>query len=145
MARLSERVTTRSEDETVAFARALAPRLSPRSVILLHGELGAGKTTFVRGLALGLGLDPDAVSSPTFTLIQEYRGHPSLYHVDLYRLQSAEADDLGLEELSAGDAIVAIEWPEKLRKTPPGAIEVTITDGGGDVREIAVTGTGLGP
>ncbi len=137
---MTRTTVTRSEDETVAFARSVAARLSPGSVVLLRGELGAGKTTFVRGLALGLGLDPDAVSSPTFTLIQEYRGHPSLYHVDLYRLQSAEAEDLGLEELPAGDAIVAIEWPEKLREKPPGAVEVTIADQGGDVREIAIAG-----
>ncbi len=132
---------TQSEDETVEVARALASRLAPGSVVLLQGDLGAGKTTFVRGLAIGLGLDPDDVSSPTFTLIQEYRGRPSLYHVDLYRLQSAEADDLGLEELPVGGAIVAIEWAEKLRERPPGAIEVQIVDRGGDAREITVTGS----
>ena len=117
-------LTTHSEQETVDFARAFAGRLHPGSVVLLVGDLGAGKTAFVRGLALGLGLDPDAVSSPTFTLIQEYRGHPTLYHVDLYRLQGREVDDLGLDELAAGDSIVAIEWAEKLADTPAGAIEV---------------------
>ncbi len=131
-------VTTRSEDETVTFARTLARELQPGAVLLLVGDLGAGKTTFVRGLALGLGLDPDAVSSPTFTLIQEYRGRPTLYHVDLYRLEGAEIDDLGLEELSAGDAIVAIEWAEKLGERPAGAIEVRFDDRGEDVREITV-------
>jgi tRNA threonylcarbamoyladenosine biosynthesis protein TsaE len=138
---MPERVTTRSEQETVDFARSFAARLHPGSVVLLVGDLGAGKTTFVRGLALGLGLDPDAVSSPTFTLIQEYRGHPSLYHVDLYRLQGAEVEDLGLEELAAGDAVVAIEWAEKLLERPAGAVEVRFADGGGDVREISVIRT----
>jgi len=138
---MSDTVTTRSEQETVDFARAFAARLHPGSVVLLVGDLGAGKTVFVRGLALGLGLDPDAVSSPTFTLIQEYRGRPSLYHVDLYRLQGAEVDDLGLEELVAGGAIVAIEWAEKLRERPAGAIEVRFADRGGDVREITVVGS----
>jgi tRNA threonylcarbamoyladenosine biosynthesis protein TsaE len=139
---MPETVTTRSEQETVDFARAFAARLHPGSVVLLVGDLGAGKTVFVRGLALGLGLDPDAVSSPTFTLIQEYRGRPSLYHVDLYRLQGADVDDLGLEELVAGDAIVAVEWAEKLRERPAGAIEVRFADRGGDVREITVGGPG---
>ena len=135
---MSETVITRSEDETISFARTFAARLGPGCVVLLRGDLGSGKTTFVRGLALGLGLDSDAVSSPTFTLIQEYRGRPSLYHVDLYRLRGAETDDLGLEELTAGDAIVAIEWPENLLTPPPGALEVGIADRGGDVREITV-------
>ncbi len=131
-------VITRSDDETIAFARDLAAQLRPGSVVLLIGDLGASKTTFVRGLALGLGLDPDAVSSPTFTLIQEYRGDRTLYHVDLYRLQGAEIDDLGLDELSAGDAIVAIEWAEKLPERPAGAIEVRFEDRGGDERGIAI-------
>lgn len=131
-------VITRSEEETIDFARAFARRLSPGSVVLLVGDLGAGKTTFVRGLALGLGVDPDAVSSPTFTLIQEYRGHPSLYHVDLYRVQGAEIDDLGLEELAGGDAIVAIEWAEKLLERPANAIVVRLDDRGDDAREITV-------
>ncbi len=138
---MPETVVTRSEQETVDFARNFAGRLQPGAVVLLVGDLGAGKTTFVRGLALGLGLDPDVVSSPTFTLIQEYRGHPSLYHVDLYRLQGAEVNDLGLEELAAGDAVVAIEWAEKLTDTPAGAIEVRFADVGDDVRAITVVGS----
>jgi tRNA threonylcarbamoyladenosine biosynthesis protein TsaE len=131
---------TRSEDETAAAGRGLASRLAPGSVVLLFGDLGAGKTAFVRGLAEGLGLDPDAVSSPTFTLIQEYRGSPSLYHVDLYRLQGgAEIDDLGLDDLASGDAIVAIEWAEKMRARPGDAWEVRIQDLGEDLREIQIT------
>ncbi len=137
---MPEPVTTHSEQDTIEFARDFAARLRPGSVVLLVGDLGAGKTTFVRGLALGLGLDPDAVSSPTFTLIQEYRGHPSLYHVDLYRLQSAEVNDLGLEELAAGDAILAIEWAEKLQERPTGAIVVRLEDRGDDTREITIVG-----
>ncbi len=129
---------TRSEEETIAFARAFASELRPGSVVLLVGDLGSGKTTFVRGLALGLSLDADVVVSPTFTLIQEYRGQRSLYHVDLFRLQGAEIEDLGLEEILAGDAIVAIEWAEKLKDRPAGAIEVRIADRGEDVREITI-------
>ncbi len=138
---MHDRVITHSDDQTVELARSVARRLRAGDVLLLVGDLGAGKTTFVRGLALGLGLDPDSVSSPTFTLIQEYRGHPTLYHVDLYRLEGAEIDDLGLDELAAGDAIVAIEWAEKLRERPAGAIEVRLEDRGDDVREITVVGS----
>ena len=80
-------ITTRSESETAAVGRTLAATLSPGDVVLLHGDLGAGKTAFVRGLAEGLGVHGDEVSSPTFTLVQEYRGgRLTLFHVDLYRL-----------------------------------------------------------
>ena len=83
-----ETVTTRSEEETAAVAARLAAGLAPGSEVLLYGDLGAGKTAFVRGLAEGLGIDPDDVSSPTFTLIQRYDGPVTLWHVDLYRLRS---------------------------------------------------------
>jgi tRNA threonylcarbamoyladenosine biosynthesis protein TsaE len=111
-------LTTHSEGETADIGRRLARRLAVGSVILLSGDLGAGKTAFVRGLAEGLGVDPAEVSSPTFTLIQEYRGgRIPLWHVDLYRLNEArEIDDLGIEELSLGGA-VAIEWGERLPGT----------------------------
>src|SRR5262245_37940886 len=106
---------TRSESETVRVGRELAPRLEAGSVILLHGDLGAGKTAFVRGLAEGLGIAGGEVSSPTFTLMQEYRGgRLTLYHADLYRLNDPrEIDDLGLDEIAA-DGVLAIEWAEKL-------------------------------
>lgn len=135
---MPEIFTTHSEDETIALARTFAARLHPGAVVLLEGDLGAGKTAFVRGLALGLGLDADLVSSPTFTLIQEYRGTPSLYHVDLYRLQSGEVDDLGLDELTTGEAIVAVEWAEKLPEPPADAWLVRLEDKGGDDRRITV-------
>ncbi len=130
---------TVSEDETAALAAALAAGLPPNAVVLLTGDLGAGKTAFVRGMAAGLGIDPDEVSSPTFTLVQEYRGdRATLYHVDLYRLEGGEADDLGLDELVSGGGVVAIEWAEKLREPIPGAVAVTITDLGQDRREITI-------
>jgi len=94
---------TRSEAETASVASALAATLVAGDVILLSGNLGAGKTAFVRGLAEGLGIDAEDVSSPTFTLVHEYRGgRLTLYHVDLYRLEKAATDDLGLEELHRG-------------------------------------------
>ena len=104
--------------------------------MLLFGDLGAGKTAFVRGLAEGLGLEPADVSSPTFTLVQEYRGgRVPLLHADLYRLDDPrEIDDLGLDELGGG-AVVAIEWADKLPHPPQGAIVVRI-DHGGDTERV---------
>ncbi len=94
--------------------------------MLLYGDLGSGKTAFVRGLADGLGIDPADVSSPTFTIVQHYTGgRVPLLHVDLYRLGPREVDDLGLEELGE-QAVVAIEWAERLPRVPPGAIRVRI-------------------
>ncbi|MSO46205.1 MAG: tRNA (adenosine(37)-N6)-threonylcarbamoyltransferase complex ATPase subunit type 1 TsaE [Acidobacteria bacterium] len=119
---------TRSQDETEAVARGLAARLKAGDVVLLQGPLGAGKTAFVRGLAAGLAIDPAEVSSPTFTLIHEYRGgRLTLYHADLYRLDRAATDDLGLEETGASDGVLAVEWAERLTHRIPGAILVEIS------------------
>lgn len=129
---------TTSENETAAVGRDLARRLRPGSVVLLSGPLGAGKTAFVRGLALGLGCDPDAVSSPTFTIIQEYAGTVTLQHVDLYRLGPTEVDDLGLEDLFE-DQIAAVEWAERWRGAPADSVQVSIEVGPGDERRITIT------
>lgn len=142
---MPEEVVTNSEAETEAVARRLAARLPGGTVVLLFGELGAGKTRFVRGLAAGCGLDPEEVTSPTFTLVQSYRGPKTLHHVDLYRLSAGEADDLGLEEMAGNlSAVVAIEWAERLPRTFAGAIEVTIEDLGDDRRRIRI-GTATPP
>jgi tRNA threonylcarbamoyladenosine biosynthesis protein TsaE len=120
-----------SESETHAIARELAAALRAGDVLLLSGDLGAGKTTFVRGLAEGLGIDPLEVSSPTFTLLHEYRGRGlTLYHADLYRLERAATDDLGLEEIGVRDGVLAIEWPDRLTHELPGAtlIRLEIVD-----------------
>ena len=120
-------IHSQSEQETIEAGRVLAQSLRPGHIVLLHGDLGAGKTAFVRGIAAGLGLDPDEVTSPTFTIVQEYRGPVTLQHVDLYRLSSREVSDLGLEDLAAGDTVLAIEWAERLpyRMKPP-VIEVRL-------------------
>jgi tRNA threonylcarbamoyladenosine biosynthesis protein TsaE len=111
----------------MALARELAGRLHAGDVVLLSGDLGAGKTSFVRGLAEGLGIDPDEVSSPTFTLVHEYRGgRLTLYHADLYRLEQTAAEDLGLEELGAADGILAVEWPERLTHDLPGSRRIVM-------------------
>ena len=95
-------------------------------MVLLSGNLGAGKTAFVRGLAAGLGIDPEEVSSPTFTLVHEYRGgRLTLYHADLYRLDKVATEDLGLEEMGVADGVLAIEWPDRLTHALPGARDVS--------------------
>src|SRR5687767_6240799 len=133
-----EVVATNSENETFALGRKIAASLQPGTFVLLHGDLGAGKTAFVRGMAAGLGADPDDVSSPTFVLIQQYKGHIPLVHVDLYRLESGAAvDDLGLEEMASG-AVVAIEWAERLPRLLGDSVSVKIDDLGGNSRRIAV-------
>lgn len=109
------------------MARRLAPRLAAGDVVLLQGDLGAGKTAFVRGLAAGLDVDPEDVSSPTFTLLHEYRGgRLTLYHADLYRLEHAAAGDLGLDDPAIAGGVLAIEWPERLSHPLPGARTVTL-------------------
>jgi len=131
---------TSSEQDTVDLACRLGSELRPGAWVLLRGDLGAGKTAFIRGIARARGIDPEAVTSPTFVLIQEYRGDVTLLHIDLYRLESRAAiDDLGLDELAAAEGtIVAIEWAERLPTPVEGAITVTIEDAGGDTRRITI-------
>jgi tRNA threonylcarbamoyladenosine biosynthesis protein TsaE len=132
-------VVTCSPEETAAVARHLAASLQPDTTVLLFGDLGAGKTVFVRGLAEGLGADAAEVSSPTFTLIQQYSsGRLPLVHVDLYRIDDPrEIDDLGLDELGAG-GVTAIEWAEKLAVAPRRSVRVRIDQDEGDARRIAI-------
>jgi tRNA threonylcarbamoyladenosine biosynthesis protein TsaE len=111
----AQTIVTGSEEETSAAGERLAGQINGGDVVLLYGNLGAGKTAFVRGLARGLGASPDDVSSPTFTLVQEYRGRVTLHHVDLYRLKEIEVGDLGLDELTSERAVVAVEWAERWR------------------------------
>lgn len=124
---------------TEDVARQLAARIGPGTLLLLFGDLGAGKTAFIRGLAAGLGVDVDDVSSPTFTVVQEYRGRLRLQHVDLYRLTPGlEVEELGLDEhLAAGD-VVAVEWADRLTAPPPGALTIRIDDLGDDRRRITI-------
>jgi tRNA threonylcarbamoyladenosine biosynthesis protein TsaE len=119
--------------------RDLARRLGAGDIVLLSGDLGAGKTAFVRGLAEGLGVDPADVTSPTFTLIQQYAGgRLPLHHVDLYRLTPIEVDDLGLDDLTLEGGVTAIEWPDRLPRPFDAAVHVRIEHGDGDVRTIHV-------
>jgi tRNA threonylcarbamoyladenosine biosynthesis protein TsaE len=139
----SRTVFSLSEDETQDLGRTIARGMRGGELILLEGDLGLGKTVFARGVAIGLGLAPEDVNSPSFTLIQEYRGgRLTMYHVDLYRLNSEEdVAGLGLEEILTDESVVVIEWGEKI---PPryrrDAIVVRFNDVGEDSRRIEILG-----
>jgi tRNA threonylcarbamoyladenosine biosynthesis protein TsaE len=139
-------IVTNSESETSAVGRELAGTLTAGTVVLLRGDLGAGKTAFVRGLAEGLGIAPGDVSSPTFTLIQEHRGgRLPLYHVDLYRLRPDEVDDLGLDEITLEGGITAIEWAERLPRAMADTLTVHLEHVEGDQRRIRIEPSGEQP
>jgi len=144
----SRTVFSLSEEETLELGRTVGRGLRGGELILLEGDLGLGKTVFARGVARGLGLAPEDVSSPSFTLIQEYRGgRLVMYHVDLYRLSTdEEIATLGLEEILTNRAVVLVEWGEKI---PPryrrDAIVVRFHDVGEDSRRIELSGLGEGP
>ena len=136
---MTKTITTHSEEETAGLGRELAATLSAGDVLLLFGDLGAGKTALVRGLAEGLGVSRDQVSSPTFTLIQEYRGgRLPLFHVDLYRIADPrEFDELGLDDIAEG-GVLAIEWAERLPQPPQGVVRVRLEHAGESERRVTV-------
>lgn len=136
----SWRRSTSGPDETEALAEALAHGLRGGEVLALVGALGAGKTCFVRGLARGLGADPDEVASPTFVLLTAYTGRLTLHHADLYRLRgNGDEREIGLEELPGPDGVLAVEWAERLRDQPWRApVRVHLHHGGDDVRRIVI-------
>jgi len=110
---------TKSSQETSDLGEKISAILSPNDVVLLYGDLGAGKTTLIQGIAKGLGIK-DYITSPTFILINEYHGKISLYHLDLYRLNNSdEIENLGLEEYFGKNGICLIEWAEKLGNKIP--------------------------
>ncbi|MCL4499042.1 MAG: tRNA (adenosine(37)-N6)-threonylcarbamoyltransferase complex ATPase subunit type 1 TsaE [Chloroflexi bacterium] len=132
------KVVTRSVEETKALAERLALILEKGDVISLTGDLGAGKTAFVQGLAEGLGVER-RVTSPTFPIIKEYSGRIPLYHFDVYRLTSpAELVDLGYEEYFYDDGACVLEWGDRVSELfPPDYLEVLFERAGEDMREIA--------
>jgi tRNA threonylcarbamoyladenosine biosynthesis protein TsaE len=133
-------VTTRSEDETVALAAELGGRFRGGEVVLLSGELGAGKTAFVRGLARGVGADPGEVSSPTFVLLTSYAGRLTLHHADLYRLAGdGDEIELGLDELPGPEGVLAVEWADRLREAHwPHPVRVHLAHAGDDRRRLRI-------
>jgi tRNA threonylcarbamoyladenosine biosynthesis protein TsaE len=113
---MTREITTHSAEETIAFGRTLTELLAPPKLVLLRGDLGAGKTTLVKGIAVGFeAAEEEDVTSPTFTLVHEYRGpRANLYHIDLYRVDTQrELETLGLDDLRSEDSILLIEWGEK--------------------------------
>ena len=131
---------TRSAAETEDVAAELGRGFRGGEVVLLSGELGAGKTAFVRGLARGIGVDPGEVASPTFVLLTTYPGPLDLHHADLYRLEGADADrELGLDELPGARGVLAVEWAERLRAVPWTRVwRVALEHAGEDARRLTV-------
>jgi tRNA threonylcarbamoyladenosine biosynthesis protein TsaE len=120
-------VDTEGEGATEALGERLASCLAKGDILALHGELGAGKTCLVRGIARGLGIDEGSVASPSFTLINEYPGRVPLVHLDGYRLDSAEAfEELGLEDYFEGEGVLVMEWAEKVPNLPEERIDIAI-------------------
>jgi tRNA threonylcarbamoyladenosine biosynthesis protein TsaE len=128
---------TAGPEETRRLGEDLARELLPEGILLLSGDLGAGKTVLAQGVAAGLGIDPLEVQSPSFTLVREHEGPLGrLVHVDLYRLEPAEVLGLGAEEILADRAVKVVEWAERLPFAAPGALCLRLVRGAGEVREI---------
>jgi tRNA threonylcarbamoyladenosine biosynthesis protein TsaE len=141
-------ITTHSAEETIAFGRTLIELLAPPKLVLLRGDLGAGKTTLVKGIAAAFGAAPEEdVTSPTFTLVHEYRGaraNPNpvnLYHIDLYRIDTPrELDTLALDDLRSDNSILLIEWGEKFpRLVRERDVEISLERESENVRRITIT------
>ena len=128
---------THSPVETRRVGEELLPGLLPDGTLLLLGDLAAGKTVLAQGVAAGLGIDPAEVQSPTYTLVREHQGpRGRLLHLDLYRLEPAEAALLGLEEILAAPAVKVVEWAERLPLRVPAALVLQLLGGAGEEREI---------
>lgn len=136
-------IRSQSPEQTAAAGRAIAARLKPPALIMLIGDLGAGKTTLAKGIVEALGAAPkEDVLSPTFSLIHEYGANPKVYHIDLYRLDRVpELETLGLEDLWRQNAVVIIEWGEKFDRELPGErIEIRLRCNDDDSRTIDIRG-----
>jgi len=137
------RFATGSPGETAALGRALGGLLRGGDLVCLYGELGAGKTTFVQGLARGLGVAEEYITSPSFSLVNEYRGDINLYHIDLYRLRGPQdLEDIGFTEYP-GEGVAAVEWPERAEGLlPEERLEVRMSYAGEARREVEMKALG---
>ncbi len=134
--------TTSSAAETIALGKRIGEKLRGGDLIAFRGDLGAGKTTMTRGIALGMGL-PDDVTSPTFALVNEYRGGElRLCHFDMYRItSSADLETTGFFDYMDEDTVIAVEWSENIEDAlPPGTIYITLRSDGGDKRTMTIDG-----
>lgn len=138
---MDKEFTSRSEDETMDFARRFGGELKAGSVVCLQGELGAGKTHFVKGMARAFGIAEQEVQSPTYTLINEYHGDLVLYHFDCYRIESPEEIlEIGAEEYFYNDGVCVIEWPERISSIlPAGAIWISIEASSQQTRKFVIS------
>lgn len=137
-------IQTFSADETISFGRQIGRLLAPGMILGLCGDLGTGKTCLVKGIAGGLGIIPETITSPTFTLVAEhYRGRMPLYHIDLYRLEGVEGEELGYEEYLFGHGVTVIEWfsflPNDVRDSLEEHLLIAIEYGEGDRRTLTLT------
>lgn len=138
---VSREFVTHSSEETIDCGRKIGAQLQPPALILLSGDLGAGKTTLAKGIVSGLGAaKEDEVTSPTFTLVHKYPGAVPVYHVDLYRIGNFhDLETLGLEDVFSGQAIVIVEWPEKLTiRTDWPVLRIHLDHVAEDARRIAI-------
>jgi tRNA threonylcarbamoyladenosine biosynthesis protein TsaE len=136
-------VESGSTRETKAWGRRLASMLEGGELLALEGELGAGKTCFVKGLARGLNLREEQIVSPTFTMIQEHHGRIPLYHIDLYRMEETALEDLGLREYLFSEAVAAVEWFGRLREAEElDRLSIRFSYTGANSRQIEFVGLG---
>jgi tRNA threonylcarbamoyladenosine biosynthesis protein TsaE len=139
-------VRSASPEETVEIGRVLSEQLLPGDFLNLNGSLGAGKTLLVKGVGQGLGLNPDLVTSPTFSIMNEYTGiEPPLYHFDLYRLQNdLELEQIGYEDYFYGSGITVVEWGDRFRyRLPEQRVDIVLESFGHKDRKLIVVGQGL--
>ena len=140
---MTREIVTHSPEETIAFGRTLASLLAPPKLVLLRGDLGAGKTTLVKGIAAAFDAAAEEdVTSPTFTLVHEYRGpQASLYHIDLYRVDTLrELETLGLDDLRSDNSVLLIEWGEKFRRlVRERDVEIVLERAGESERKIRIS------
>ena len=139
---MAEEIVTRSSEETTAWGREFARRLTAPVLILLTGDLGSGKTTLTKGIVAGLGAaSEDEVTSPTFTLVHVYGKAAKIYHADLYRIESFhDFETLGLEDVFAKPAVVILEWSERFPlQSPWPQVRIRLEHYGGDSRRILVS------
>jgi tRNA threonylcarbamoyladenosine biosynthesis protein TsaE len=134
---------TKSSDETIALGKKIGAKLKPGDVLGFYGELGSGKTTMIKGIAIGLGVkEQDLVKSPSFVMILEYKGNYNIYHIDLYRIKDTEElASIGFDDYLYGEGVCLIEWAEKAEKElPENIIKVELEVTNPDQRKIKISG-----